>query len=199
MGELSTASIPKSLLDQLRESNPNVQSWSEEARALLNPSIAARPMHLPQAGAIKRILNKEYKYKMARDLNGQNPNHDRVEQLKAEGWEMATTKDVEMASQATVKSENEIRNGDTVLMKIPMKRYLEIEKDRLERSISMAYGTREDGPVMSNARVPGIRSTITGEDSIDEIRSKATVSDASEELRTGEIRGNASVAKIRKE
>lgn len=199
MSELNTASIPKGLLDQLREANPNVQSWSEEARALLNPSISARPMHLPQAGAIKRIINKDYKYKMVRDKLGQNPNHERVEQLKAEGWEFATTKDVEMASQATVKSENEIRNGDLILMKVPMKRYLEIEKDRLERSVGMAYGTREDGPVMSNAQVPGIRSTMTGDESVDGIRSKAIVSDAAEELRTGEVRGNASTVKIRKE
>jgi hypothetical protein len=171
--------------------------WSDELRDLFNPSISARPLHLPESGRIKTRKNKEYEYFLARDICGTNPNHQRVEQLRAAGWDYATTDDVEMYSEADVKQKNEIRSGDRRLMKIPMLRWKEIRKAQNLAALDMINPRRQDrGPMGIANMTPGMATyAIDG----DEMRSRAVVSDAAEELRTGNFSGNASVARISKE
>jgi len=55
---------------------------SDELKDLLNPSISARQMSPPISGTIKKRLNRECEYFWARDLNGQDADHSRVEMLR---------------------------------------------------------------------------------------------------------------------
>jgi hypothetical protein len=171
--------------------------WSEELRDLFNPSISARPLHLPESGRIKTVKNKEFVYYLAFDRCGSDARHERVEQLRAAGWDYATTDDVEMFSADNVKQKNEIRSGDRRLMKIPMQRWKEIRKAQNLAALDMINPRRQDrGPMGVANMTPGMATyAIDG----DEMRSRAVVSDAAEELRTGNLSGNASVARISKE
>jgi hypothetical protein len=171
--------------------------WSSELEDLFNPSISARPLHLPESGRIKTKKNKEYEYFLARDICGTNPNHQRVEQLRAAGWEYATTDDVEMYSKADVKQQNEIRSGDRRLMKIPIQRWKEIRKAQNLAALDMINPRRQStGPMGLGNMSPELNTQMVDGD---EMRLRAVVSDAAEELRTGERKGNASVARIPKE
>jgi len=95
-------SVPQSFIKGLRDSETSINA-SDELKDLLNPSISARQMSPPISGTIKKRLNREYEYFWARDRNGQDADHSRVEQLRGDGWEYATTKDVQMTTEDTVK------------------------------------------------------------------------------------------------
>jgi hypothetical protein len=169
--------------------------WSEELRDLFNPSISARPLHLPESGRIKTIKNKEYQYFLAFDRCGSDARHERVEQLRAAGWEYATTDDVEMFSADNVKQKNEIRSGDRRLMKIPMQRWREIRKAQNLAALDQINPRRaSSGPMSVESMTPGMAHYATDDASV---RAGAVVSDPTEELRTGEIKGNAAVARIK--
>lgn len=191
--------IPPEVIKQVQEDMPHSGTWNEELQALLSPSVEAKPLHIPMSGRIRKILNTEYEYYWARDLCGQNPDHSRIEELRAVGFEFATTKDVTMSTTDTVKGEGEIRSGDRRLMKIPKERWLEVRKDQLLQSLAMT-NPRNNGPrsPMGSTMIPGVKTYISTE-SVEELRGKAIVSDATEELATGSVKGNASVAKIHKE
>jgi len=169
--------------------------WSEELRDLFNPSISARPLHLPESGRIKTIKNKEFQYFLAFDRCGSNARHERVEQLRAAGWEYATTDDVEMYSADNVKQKNEIRSGDRRLMKIPMQRWREIRKAQNLAALDQINPRRANaGPMSVASMTPGME-TYAGDD--ESIRNSARVSDPTEELTTGNIKGNAAVARVK--
>ena len=169
--------------------------WSEELRDLFNPSISARPLHLPESGRIKTVKNKEYVYFLAFDRNGSNARHERVEQLRAAGWEYATTDDVEMFSADNVKQKNEIRSGDRRLMKIPMQRWREIRKSQNLAALDQINPRRANsGPMSVESMTPGMAHYMADDESV---RKGAVVSDPTEELRTGNITGNAAVARIK--
>jgi hypothetical protein len=171
--------------------------WNDELKDLFNPSISARPLHLPESGRIKTVKNKEYMYFLAFDRCGSNARHERVEQLRAAGWEYATTDDVEMYSADNVKQKNEIRSGDRRLMKIPMQRWREIRKAQNLAALDQINPRRANaGPMSVESMTPGMAS-YTGDD--ESIRANARVSDPNEELRTGQITGNAAIARIPKE
>lgn len=172
--------------------------WNDELKALFNPSISARPLHVPESGSIKTIKNKEYHYFLAFDRCGSNPRHERVEALRGTGdWDYATTDDVEMCSADNVKQKNEIRSGDRRLMKIPMRRWLEIRKSQILAGLDQINPRRANsGPMSVESMTPGMAS-YAGDD--ESIRASARVSDPSEELRTGQITGNAAIARIPKE
>ena len=93
-------------------------AMNDELRDLINPSISARPLHLPESTRVRVFKNKEYHYHWAFDRCGSDPRHERVERLRGAGWDYASTDDVEMFSSATVKGKNkngysnEIRIGD---------------------------------------------------------------------------------------
>jgi hypothetical protein len=171
--------------------------WNEELRDLLSPSIAARPLHLPESGRIKTVKNKQYVYFLAFDRCGTDARHERVEQLRAAGWDYATTDDVEMFSADNVKQKNEIRSGDRRLMKIPIQRWKEIRKAQNLAALDLINPRRQDtGPMGISNMSPELNTQVVDSE---EMRSRAVVSDAAQELLTGEIRGNASVARIPKE
>jgi hypothetical protein len=190
--------VPPNVIKQiLGPDGIHPSQWNEELRDLLSPSIAARPLHLPESGRIKTVKNKQYVYYLARDLCGTNPDHQRVEQLRAAGFDYATTKDVEMFSADNVKQENEIRSGDRRLMKCPIERWKEIRKAQNLSALDMINPRRQSsGPMGIGNMSPELNTQIIDGD---EMRSRAVVSDAAEELRTGERKGNASVARIPKE
>jgi hypothetical protein len=196
--------LPASFVQQFREAAPSYRpGQNEEADALFNPSITARPLHVPMAGQIQKRLNREMEYFWAFDRLGQNPYHERVDRLRAVGFEYATTKDVQMAVDDVIKGKddkgfsNEIRNGDLRLMKVPKQRWLEIRKSQQLQAIMMmnprGKAMGDDGTVMGvQSLIPGVRTTVTDEP-IEDIRARAVVSDAAKDLADGQIRGNASV------
>lgn len=165
--------LPQGWLKNFFEANPGYRpGQNEEVDALFNPSITAKPLHVPMAGQIRKRLNSEAEFFWAFDRNGQNPYHERVEQLRSVGFEYATTKDVVMAVESTVLGKNnegfsnEIRNGDRRLMKIPKRRWLEIRKSQILQAIMM---TNPRGKVMGEDRtvmsvgnlIPGVKTTVT--------------------------------------
>ena len=187
--------VPQSFLKNLRDSETSINA-SEELKDLLNPSITAQQLSPPLTGQIKKRLNRENEYYWARDRNGQDPDHSRVEELRYMGFEFATTKDVEMCSQDTVKGaddkgfSNEIRSGDRRLMKVPMRLWREMRKAQNLRAIQQTYPQgrgAEGSPMGVGNTLPGVR-TYLSEESVEQIRSRAT---------TGEG-GNASVARVQK-
>jgi hypothetical protein len=199
--------LPNAFVQQFREAAPSYRvGQNPETDALFNPSITARPLHVPMAGQIAERLNKEMEYFWAFDRNGQNPNHERVERLRAVGFDYATTNDVRMAVADVVKGKvqkdgkdfsNEIRNGDLRLMKVPRNRWLEIRKSQQMQAITMMNPRGkvmgDDGTVMGvQGLIPGVKTTIS-EESVDDIRARAVVSNAAQDLADGQIRGNASV------
>jgi len=187
--------VPQSFIKNLRDSETSINA-SEELKDLLNPSISAQQLSPPLTGQIKKRLNRENEYYWARDRNGQDPDHSRVEELRYMGFEFATTKDVEMCSQDTVKGaddkgfSNEIRSGDRRLMKVPMRLWREMRKAHNLRAIQQTYPQgrgAEGSPMGVGNTLPGVR-TYLSEESVEQIRSRAT---------TGEG-GNASVARVPK-
>jgi hypothetical protein len=190
--------VPPNVVKQLLATDGSgipPSQWNDELRDLLNPSIQARPLHLPESGRIKTVKNKEYVYFLAFDRNGSDPRHERVEQLRAAGWDYATTDDVEMFSSENVKQKNEIRSGDRRLMKIPIQRWREIRKAQNLAALDMINPRRQSsGPMGTANMTPGMRTDVVDSE---DMRSRAVVSDAAEELRTGERKGNASIARIK--
>lgn len=187
--------LPSTFVKQIIGQDGIPQSqWNDELRDLMNPSIEARPLHIPESGRIKTVKNKEYHYFLAFDRCGSDPRHERVESLRGAGWEYATTDDVEMHSAENVKQKNEIRSGDRRLMKIPLLRWREIRKAQNMAAIEMINPRGRSGrnPMGLHNMTPGIPSTVV-EDFAD-LRSKAVESNAAEELTTGQVRGNASRA-----
>jgi len=189
------SNVPRSFFRNFLDANPTYQpGQNEETDALFNPSIQARPLHIPMTGQIRRRLRSDLEFFWAFDRNGQNPYHQRCEQLRAVGFEYATTQDVDMAVADTVKGPEEIRNGDLRLMKIPKQRWLEVRKSQLLEAILMTNPRgkvmNEDRTVMSVGNlIPGVKTTLTEEP----LPAAVAVSDAAQDLRDGVLRGNASV------
>jgi len=195
MADSFDPSVPQSFIKGLRDSETSINA-SDELKDLLNPSISARQMSPPISGTIKKRLNREYEYFWARDLNGQDADHSRVEQLRGDGWEYATTKDVQMATEDTVKGRdiegfsNEIRSGDRRLMKIPMMRWREMRKAQNLEAIAQTHPAGRGGegsPMGVGNTLPGVRTYLSDE-TVEQIRGRAV---------TGEG-GNASVARVQK-
>lgn len=199
--------IPKPIVKQVLEDHgQNPSMWPEELQDLMNPSVAARTLSPPISGQIQKRMNRECEYYWAYDRCGQNPNHERVEQLRYMGFEYATTRDVQMYVEDTVKGRDkdgfsdEIRSGDRRLMKCPKQLWREFRKSQNLRAISQTYpqGRGDDGTPMSLGNLtPGMRTYVSDEP-VESIRARATVSDAAQELASGNIKGNASVAKVQR-
>jgi hypothetical protein len=139
-------------------------AMNDELRDLINPSIEARPLHLPESTRIREFKNKEYHYHWAFDRCGSNPKHERVEKLRGAGWDFATTKDVEMFSADTVKGKNkdgfsnEIRIGDLRLMKLPEMRWREIRKAQNLAALDQINPRRANkGPMSLESMTPGMK------------------------------------------
>jgi hypothetical protein len=198
------SALPTPFVRNYLEANPSYRpGLNEETDALFNPSISAVPLHIPQAMRIKKHLNTDMWFYWAFDRCGQNPNHTRVEQLRAVGFDYATTADVEMYVDDAVKGKdakgfsNEIRNGDNRLMKVKKERWFQIRKSHMMQAIGMANprgkAMGDDGTIMGvNSMLPGLNTRVTDEP-IEDIRARATVSNAAQDIADGTIRGNASV------
>jgi hypothetical protein len=188
--------VPRAVVNQILEEQPNSSGWNPELEALFNPNIVARPLHLPISGQIKERKKRDVEFFWAFDRCGDKPFHERVEQLKAVGFEPATTEDVIMWSQDNVKGPSEIRSGDRLLMKVNKTIWLSVRKQQVIDALNMSYPTARanDGkPMNAQSLIPGIRSEVVGDEYIDKFRSQAVISDASQELSTGVVEGNASV------
>jgi|ERR1700685_537674 len=174
-------------------------AMNDELRDLMNPSITARPLHLPESGRIKTILNNEFVYYLAFDRCGSNARHDRVEQLRAAGWQFATTKDVEMFSKDNVKSPMEIRSGDRRLMKIPKQRWQEIRKAQNLAALEQINPRRPNSGAMGLGNMTPSMPYAFAEDAT--VRAGARVSDATHDIQEiaagGKAAGNASVAHVK--
>lgn len=165
--------LPARFVQNFFEGNPSYRAGqNEETDALFNPSIEAKPLHVPMAMRIKESKNKDMSFYWAFDRCGQTPYHTRVEQLRAVGFDYATTEDVVMAVDDTVKNRNaqsfsnEIRNGDNRLMKVKKQRWMEIRKSHQLQALMMANPRGrvmgEDGTVMGvQGLIPGVRTTVT--------------------------------------
>jgi len=170
--------IPKKMLQELRENlGPDVSKWPQELQDIFDTNIVARPMDAPHSLRIKAVKNFNFEYKWIKDICGSNPDHTRVESLRSVGWEFATTDDVEMANEFTVKNRkngkedgfsNEIRNGDLRMMKLPMMLHRQKRKAENVAAYQMAYpqayGTT--GKAMrAEDLVPGLKTDmVTGEE-----------------------------------
>ena len=193
MAEFDPA-VPQSFLKNLRDSETSINA-SEELKDLLNPSITAQQLSPPLTGQIKKRLNRENEYYWARDRNGQDPDHSRVDELRYMGFEFASTKDVEMCSDDTIKGKdkdgfsNEIRSGDRRLMKVPLRLWKEMRKAQNLRAIQQTYpqGRGDSTPMGVGNTLPGVNTRFS-EETVEQIRSRAN---------TGEG-GNASVARVQK-
>jgi hypothetical protein len=174
-------------------------AMNDELRDLMNPSISARPLHLPESGRIKTIKNNQFVYFLAFDRCGSNARHERVEQLRAAGWDYAGTDDVEMFSADNVKNKNEIRSGDRRLMKIPKQRWAEIRKaQNLAALQQINPGRPNSGPMGLGNMTPGMAHYYADDAAI---RAGARVSDAGSDIQEiaagGRASGNASVAHVK--
>jgi len=200
----------------VEEHGKNTNLWPSELQDLINPSIQARAVQAPQNGKIAKRLTSEFEFFWAKDVCGQVPDHSRVEGLRFDGWEFATTDDVKMANEFVVKGRNksvkskdghpdgfsnEIRNGDLRLMKIPILNWREIRKSQNLAALQTAYPRAYDnvgGPMSTSNMTPGMKSSFVDNDRVAEMERGRVFSNAAEELTTGEIKGNTSVAKIPK-
>jgi hypothetical protein len=204
--------VPPNIVKQiLGPDGIHPSQWNDELRDLMSPSIAARPLHLPESTRIKETKNREFHYHWAFDRCGSDPRHDRVEKLRGAGWDYATTADVEMCSADTVKQQNEIRIGDLRLMKIPLMRWREIRKAQNLAALQQIDPRRPNSVPMSlESMTPGLPH-YAADDA--EIRASAQVSDTTESRQAARkagateteiianlmTRGNASTARIPKE
>ena len=184
--------LPKVLQRDLVETHGrDISTWPEELRDLVDSSITARSISPPISGKVEKILNTDYHYHWAEDRNGQNPFHERVEGLKWAGWEPANTDDVQMATEDTVigrdknrKSKDgkgfssEIRSGDRLLVKIPMRKWREARKAQNIAAYQLAYPqpfTVDGKPLgaMGTSLIPGFRSEMMDDAAITNERRRA--------------------------
>jgi hypothetical protein len=176
--------VPKRIIKELAESSPHESKWSDDLKILLNPSVESKPLHLPMSGQIKLRKNKDFEYFWALDKGGDKPYHERVDQLRAVGFQYATTDDVEMMIQDTVKEKNEIRNGDRRLMKVAKQRWAEIRKSQMMDAIRLTSpkeGWRDENRnVMRTENLtPGIRTMLTDDAVVADLKNKSNESNTS--------------------
>src|ERR1700730_15489525 len=129
---LSFENVPNKTLENIFEQNGNDPSkWNQELRDLFDTTIEPELVSAPISGKVDKFLNTDSHYHWAEDRADK---HERVEELRFAGWEPATTNDLKMCAESSVKSRNkekptkdggegfscEIRSGDRLMMKIPM-------------------------------------------------------------------------------
>jgi hypothetical protein len=204
------SAIPPKLVEQLIEDHGrNTALWPSELQDLVDPSISAKQLNPPLSGQIERRLNRNFEYFWAKDVCGANPDHTRVEELRYVGWDFATTEDVRMCSEETVKGRdkkgfsNEIRSGDRRLMKIPMQKWREMRKSQNVQALQMAYPQvySSDGkPMTARNLIPGVNTREVGVETpeMKEWESRRVISDPAKEIATEQVFGNTAVYKREK-
>lgn len=106
---------------------------SPEAAILFNKAIVARPLMVPEVCSI-RVKNTEYRYRW---VNSQGQGGRMYMQRKAQGFQNATTDDVELLGGDAVCNKGEIKAGDLILMKIRADLYDAAIKDNMEKAMRM--------------------------------------------------------------
>lgn len=139
--------IPKRVLEGVLSEQPNRANWSEDLDILLDPNITARSIALPSVGAVV-IKNHDFKYHWCRLKMGPNADTSRYMQLKALGFQNATTEDVEVVNADIVEGKTEIRSGDRILVKAPPEIYNGLKKqymlDAIRQTSRAATGQYQD-------------------------------------------------------
>jgi hypothetical protein len=179
--------VPRQLMQQFVEDHGKDPSkWPQELQDLMNPNIQARQLSAPISGQIEKFLNTEFAYTWAKDVCGATPDHSRVEELRYDGWDYATTDDVVMCTEDTVKGRNkerksadgkgfsnEIRSGDRRLMKVPIMRRREQRKAQNLKAMQMAYPQPFGGdgrPMTLEQFTPGMNTKFATEAEISAIK-----------------------------
>jgi hypothetical protein len=117
---------------------PSGQILSPEAQIMLDKSIVARNFATPAFEEI-RIKNLSFRYFWG---NYSGANGRRYQQLRTMGWTNATLDDVEPMAADIVKEQGSIRYGDLILMKLPMGKWMEREKAKIQKAINLGKRTR---------------------------------------------------------
>lgn len=113
---------------------PPPRQISPDLAILLNKSIVARPLMVPEVCSI-RVKNTEYRYRWV-NRDGQG---GRVyTQRRAMGFINATTEDVEIMGGDASSKDGEIRAGDLILMKIQADRYDAAMKYNMQKAETLA-------------------------------------------------------------
>jgi hypothetical protein len=109
-----TTETQHKITDQTR-SHGDPRRRTIEADILFDKSVVAKPLNAPEVASI-HVKNVEYYYRWVNRLHS---NGRVYMERKAMGFVNATTDDVEVLVGDTVSSQDEIRCGDVILMKIP--------------------------------------------------------------------------------
>jgi hypothetical protein len=141
LNTVDASKLQNSVVVDAASANANVQlppgptrTISPDLAILLNKSIVARPLMVPEVCSI-RIKNTEYRYRWVnRDGQGGRVYNQR----KAQGFTNASTGDVEILGGDATSKDGEIRAGDLILMKIQADRYDAAMKYNMQKAESMA-------------------------------------------------------------
>jgi hypothetical protein len=188
--------LSRSVVKKLFEEQPDKKRWSDEAQWLVNPSIEARELWLPGIGTVEK-LNTDYEYRWVAVGFGDRPRTERVQKFKAMGFDFAFSDpkcehkgcscDVKVSIGDIVKDRNWIQLGDLVLMKCPAALY----RSYIKRNMLSALAQTSPREILQNAgrdimsstnSIPGVKSSILEQESIESSRLRAVLDDNSSPL-----------------
>ncbi len=110
-----TTETSQKISDHTQASRVSRNRRTSEAEILFDKSVIAKPLNAPEVASI-HVKNVEYYYRWVNRLHS---NGRVYMERKAMGFVNATTDDVEVLVGDTVSTQDEIRCGDVILMKIP--------------------------------------------------------------------------------
>ena len=198
--------VPESVIRRIREEQPRSENWSSDLQALLTPSIEARSLSLEGTLNIAKKLNTEMEYFWARDYNGPNANHQRVGQLRQEGFDFALSDndckhdtkeckcDVVMRNSSVVLGKSEIRCGDLVLMKVDKRIWMGIRKGHQLQALTQTNPRegRGERSIMSTLNsLPGVKTEALGDVDVKAMKDRAVYDDGATTVEE-RLSGNAS-------
>ncbi len=113
---------------------PSGQILSPEAQIMFDRSVIAKKMGAPASEEI-HMKNLSFHYFWGNRVGASG---SRYAKLKAMGYVNATLDDVDpLAVEIDKANPQEIRYGDLVLMKIPMQRWMQAEKAKMELAVHL--------------------------------------------------------------
>ena len=120
---------------------------SEEAAILLDKSVVARPLMVPEVASI-HVKRPEFYYRWVNRLSqGGRVYMER----KALGFVNATSDDVDVLVGDVTSSDTEIRCGDVILMRMPYQRWAEHVKSNMKQSIGLQRRFKNEEPPSETA------------------------------------------------
>jgi hypothetical protein len=135
---------------------PNGMVLSEDAQILLNKSIIAKPLGLPAAETLE-IKDSNYRYRW---VNRSGAGGSLFARRKAQGFTLATTKEVNPLSVDLTNDTGEIRLGDLVLMKITVGQYQAAMKATMTKALIL----QRDKKYITNSKGDTPSSDIHSDD-----------------------------------